>query len=114
MTFKQPKPIKPQFKDQFNDPCNELNNRYPISIKYNEDLVNRVCARYPLIDRYKVSLIIKTVFKSMRELLLLGYSLRFKGIFNIFRIYYHTRKEKGIISPSLRVKITTPPELKGK
>ena len=61
--MKKPKVVKPF---SFNGLSNQqvvdiLNNDNPINIKYNENLVDRVHARYPLIDKVKISIIIKLI-----------------------------------------------------
>ena len=58
-----------------------LNKEYPVKIEHNEDLVNRICARYPFISKMQVSIVVRAVFQSFRDLLVLGkvFSYCFRG-----------------------------------
>lgn len=89
-----------------------LNNDLPVNIKYNEDLVDRVHARYPLLDKTEVSIIIKAVFQSIRDLLVLGKILNFNTLFFDTKLHFFDHRRNGHILPSLKVKITTPPTLR--
>lgn len=90
----------------------QLNTNLPVSIKYNEDLVNRVYARYLLLNKSEVSIIIKAVFQGMRDLLILGKILNFNTLFFDMKLYFFGHRRNGHILPSLKVKISTPPSLR--
>ena len=112
--MKKPKRVKPF---NFNNLSHQqmvdlLNVELPVNIKYNEDLVNRVYARYPLIDKSSVSLIIKSVFQSFRDLLVLGKVLNFNNLFFDTKLHFFDYRKNGHILPSLKVKISTPPPLR--
>jgi hypothetical protein len=94
------------------DMVDQLNNDLPVNIKFNEDLVDRVHARYPLLDKTEVSIIIKAVFQSIRDLLVLGKILNFNTLFFDTKLYFFGHRRNGHILPSLKVKITTPPTLR--
>lgn len=112
--MKKPKTVVPfSFKDKTHQQMvDELNNKYPISLKYNEDLVNRVHDRYPLLDKSEVGIIIKAIFASFRDLLVLGKVLNFNGLFFDAKLHFFEYRHKGRILPSLRVRVTTPPKLR--
>jgi len=90
----------------------KLNDENPIDLKYNEDLVNRIHARYPLITKTQVSIIVKAVFKSFRDLLVLGDILNFNNLFFDTKLHFFDYRSNGHILPSLKVKISTPPPLR--
>jgi hypothetical protein len=90
----------------------ELNAEYPISLKHNEDLVNRVHAKYPLLDKSEVGIIIKAVFASFRDLLVLGKILNFNNLFFDTKLHFFGHRRDGHILPSLKVRISTPPKLR--
>lgn len=94
------------------DMVDHLNSTLPVNIKYNEDLVDRVHSRYPLLDKTEVSVIIKAVFQSIRDLLVLGKILNFNTLFFDTKLYFFDHRRNGRILPSLKVKITTPPTLR--
>lgn len=112
--MKKPKIVKPfYFKDLSNQQvCDLLNERYPVNIKYNESLVDRVYERYPLISKREVSIIIKSVFQSFRNLLILGKVLNFNNLFFDTKLHFFDYRKGDRILPSLKVKISTPPPLR--
>ena len=112
--MKKPKIVKPfSFKDLSHQQMVELiNEDLPLNIKYNESLVDRVHARYPLIDKTQTSVIIKTIFQSLRELLILGKVLNFNNLFFDAKLHFFDYRKGGHILPSLKVRISTPPKLR--
>lgn len=101
--------FRQQTKQQMVD---ELNTDYPISLRYNEDLVDRVYARYPLLPRSTIANIVKAVFASFRDLLVLGKVLNFNGLFFDTKLHFFHHRRGGRILPSLKVRISTPPHLR--
>lgn len=89
-----------------------LNKEIPINIKYNEDLVDRVHSRYPFISKIEVSLIVKSVFQSFRDLLVLGNILNFHNLFFDTKLYFFDYNYKGTNVPGVKLKLTTPPKLR--
>ena len=114
--MKKPKTVKLfYFKDKSHeDMVKLLNEEYPINIKYNEELVNRVYERYPLIDKSEVSLIIKYVFQSFRDFLFLGKVLNFNNLFFNTKLLFFAYQKNGVTFPALKVCISTPPPLRNK
>ena len=89
-----------------------LNRDLPVNVKFNEDLVDRIHARYPLLDKTEISIIVKSVFQSIRDLLVLGKVLNFNTLFFDTKLHFFDHRRDGHILPSLKVKITTPPPLR--
>jgi hypothetical protein len=113
MMKKQKTVIPFTFKDQTKQQMvDDLNSSYPISLRHNEDLVNRVFARYPLLDKSEVGIIIKAVFSSFRDLLVLGKVLNFNNLFFDAKLHFFEYCRGGHILPSLKVRISTPPKLR--
>ena len=112
--MKKPKVVKQfSFKGISNqDMVDLVNSSLPVNLKYNEDLVNRVNARYTVIDKTKVAIIIKAVFQSFRDLLILGKVLNFNKLFFDMKLHFFDYRRAGHILPSLKVKISTPPPLR--
>lgn len=90
----------------------KLNKELPINIRYNEELIDRIHARYPLLDKTKVSIIVRGIFQSLRDLLVLGKVLNFNNLFFDTKLLFFAHRRNGHILPSLKVKITTPPPLR--
>jgi len=111
--MKKPKVVKPFFfeiSDQ--EVVDVLNQEYPINMRYNEELINRIHSRYPLISKYEVSIIVKAVFSSFRDLMLLGKVLNFNNLFFDTKLLFFDSCRRGRILPSLKVHISTPPKLR--
>lgn len=101
------------FKDQSHQQVIDyLNIEYPISLKYNKDLVERVYQRYPLINKSEVGIIVKAIFSSFRDFLILGRVLNFNNLFFDTKLFFFQHRREGRILPSLKVHISTPPPLR--
>ena len=112
--MKKPKTVKPYyFKDLTHQQVLDLvNKELPINLKYNESLVNRVHSRYPFIDKTEVAIIIKAVFQSFRDLMILGNVLNFNNLFFNMKLHFFDHRRSARILPALKVKISTPPPLR--
>lgn len=112
--MKKPKSVKPfVFKDlSHQDVLDNLNKDYPVNIKYNEDLVNKIYLRYPFIKKSEVSIIVKIFFQSMRDLLILGKVLNLNNLFFNTKLLFFTHRRGSAILPALKVQISTPPPLR--
>ena len=112
--MKKPKTVKPFFFQDLDhqEMVDLVNSELPISLKHNEDLINRVHARYPLISKTEVSLIVKGIFQSLRDLLVLGKVLNFNNLFFDTKLHFFDYRRDGHILPSLKVKMSTPPPLR--
>lgn len=112
--MKKPKTVKPfSFVDLTHQQMVDLvNKENPISLKYNEDLIDRIHARYPLISKTQVSIVVKSIFQSIRDLLVLGKVLNFNNLFFDTKLHFFDYRKGGHILPSLKVKISTPPPLR--
>ena len=90
----------------------QLNTEHPVNLKYNEELVNRVYARYPLVDKSQVAIVVRSIFQSFRDLLVLGKVLNFNNLFFDTKLHFFDYRKGDAILPSLKVKISTPPPLR--
>jgi hypothetical protein len=112
--MKKPKTVKPFFfKDlSHKEILDQINNDYPVNLKHNEDLVSRIHARYPLINKTETSIIVTAVFQSFRDLMILGKVLNFNKLFFNTKLHFFDTHKGGHILPSLKVRISTPPPLR--
>ncbi len=112
--MKKQKIVKPfNFRNMTHQEMVDLiNQENPVNLKYNEELVNRVHARYPLISKAEVGTIVKVIFQSMRDLLILGKVLNFNNLFFDTKFHFFDYRWSGHILPALKVKISTPPPLR--
>jgi hypothetical protein len=113
--MKKPKVVKPFFFTISNQEVIDILDRdYPINMRYNEELINRIHSRYPLISKYEISIIVKAVFSSFRDLLILEKVLNFNNLFFDAKLLFFACCRRGHILPSLKVQISTPPKLRKK
>jgi hypothetical protein len=113
--MKKPKKVKSFFfKDMTHEEMSDLlNEELPIVIRYNEGLINRVHEKYPLISKYEISLIVRAVFESFRDFMVLGKVLNFNKLFFNTKLFFYLSKFDHK-TPNLTVQITTPPRLRAK
>lgn len=112
--MKKPKKVKEfYFKDiNHEDLLKEIDDQIPIKLKYNENLINRVCARYPYLSKTEVSIIVLNIFKGFRDMLVLGNIMNFHNLFFDTKLYFFDYLHKGRKLPAMKIKISTPPKLK--
>ena len=89
------------------DMMTRVNQKYPINLKHNEDLIDRVAARYPLLNKMEVALIIKNFFQAVRDLLILGKVLSFDEIFINAKLFVSKQFRGGEEVPNIKIKIQT-------
>ena len=89
-----------------------INIRFPINLKYNEDLLDRVHSRYPLIEKGLIAIIIQQTFQAWRDLLILGHIFDIQSVFLKARLFFNKHTRSGVIYPQLKVQIHTPSKLK--
>jgi hypothetical protein len=112
--MKKPKTVKPFFFKNIThqEMVDILNTEYPISLKHNEDLINRIHERYPLIEKHQISIIVKAIFQSLRDFLVLGKVLNFNNLFFDTKFHFFDYRKNGRILPALKVKMSTPPPMR--
>ena len=101
------KPVRPFFFQDLSrqEVADLLDQEYPISLKHNEDLVNRVHLRYPILKKSEIAVIIRQVFQGFRTFLILGKTLG--DFFGRARLVFSKHANMGTYYPSLKIKITT-------
>lgn len=88
-----------------------LDQEYPITLKHNEELVNRVAAQYPILKKNQISLIIREVFRCLREFLILGKTINLVHSFYDTKLLFFQTKAKTI-NPAVKIKISTSEEMR--
>ena len=96
-------------KEEFRD---QVNESFPIEIRQLEPIIDRIHHKYPLIDKTQISLIVRAVFESLRDFLILGYEINFNKLLTNMKLNFFTHVIDGKIRPALRVKLKTPPTLR--
>ncbi len=112
--MKKPKTVKEfSYKEiSHEDFADELNKTIPVNLKYNEDLVERIHARYPFISKTQISIILTGVFQTFRDSLVVGNILNFHNLFFNTKIHIFDFTKKGHKVPAMKIKMSTPPKLK--
>lgn len=90
----------------------DLDQECPISLKDLESLINRVHLRYPAIEKYKISLIIKAFFETLRDLMVEGKSVSINGLFGNMKLIYFIRNRQDKKVYHSKIKLSTPKSLK--
>lgn len=116
--MKKKKKIKSfYFQDLTHDQmANALNTEFPIDLRFNNDLVERVCKRYnvPGIEKSEIVVIIREAFQAIRDSLVLGKILNFNNLFFDFKLNVSEYNGNGIKVPIVKVYVTTPPSIRKK
>jgi nucleoid DNA-binding protein len=85
----------------------------PISLKNNENLINQIHERYPILSKTEISIIVKMVFSSLREMLILGKIINIRTILAYMRLSFNKvvfKNKKNQIN--VKVKLHTPDNLR--
>lgn len=90
----------------------QINDQYPISLKLCQDLVERVSARYPIISKAEVALVIKGFFQGIRKLLVMGYIINIIEIFYDFKLFFFIKNGIKKNETRMKVRVKTPKDLK--
>ena len=87
-----------------------INKRFPINLSLNQELIDRIASKYPIIPKHNIVSIITLFFQSIRECLILGKTLCIIGFLTDVRLHFLMPKRTKAIK--CIVKITTPPGLR--
>ena len=103
-----------RYKDKSHREVYEIiEKELPISMKNNEDLIDRVHERYPILSKTEISIIVKAVFSALREMLILGKIVNIRTILAYMRLAFNKTIFKIKKSQvSAKVKLHTPDELR--
>ena len=91
-----------------------VNERLPISLRYQKGLVERIHNLYPHLPKYKVAVIIQSFFEIVRDALLADKHITIKRIFGRMRLNFFLHDYKGITYPMVKVSLSTPKAIKFK
>jgi len=101
------------FKDLSKEELRDIiNTNHPINIRKLEPIINRIYIKYPLIDKSEIGLIVKAVFESLRDFLVMGYVINFNKFIFDMKLYFFTHVIGNKINPALRVKLKNPPKIR--
>ena len=108
MTLRKSKPATPlYFKEDLPIALSQMNGEIALNLRYLENLIERVQKRYPLLDKVSVSLIIREIFKVLREIYFSGETLIINNFIALkLRVFWRRGR------PNTQSIITTPADLK--
>lgn len=89
-----------------------LNNKLPINLGGLEKIINSVHARYPILSKTEISLIVKALFEELREQLVHGNTINLLNIGSGIRIHTYCKLYSTKLVGNVRVQVNTPPGLK--
>lgn len=91
----------------------DLFDKLPISLEEIQPLIDRIHARYPVISRYEVVIIIKSFFETIRHLMIIdGSTLSINSLWANFFLNVYPRSGWGKSWIEFRVKLTTPRDIR--
>ena len=91
---------------------NQLNINHPIKLKHIEDIINIVHQQYPLIEKNYVIFIVKYFFESIRELLVLGHSIKINNFLIGMKLVIYNKWIKKSYYLAIKTKLKTPRNIK--
>ena len=83
----------------FDEIISDINKQYPIKLNNGEDLIERIHARYPLVSKTEIAVIINATFESIREFLIRGEIVSINGLFNNLIIKITKPKKYVLVRP---------------
>ena len=86
----------------------EIQERFPVSIKFIQNILTRIHEQYPLADRTTIAVVVKAFFELLRQSLIEGKVITLEGYFTKFQLGVSYRQLNGRSQPRLRVKMNTP------
>lgn len=92
-------PTSPDFHFQFMDRFAMsalVAGKLPISLANLGSLIDRVYARYPLVEKHMVVNVIKEAFEVIRERLIVGETVHLDGIVESIRLYFNRAKGNSV------------------
>ena len=89
----------------------ELDEKFPVKVTHNKDLISRVSERYPSLPSFKVALIVKEFFKVMRTNMLSNNIINLDKLFLGVR-YHFTNFASSSAKPDIKVKGSMPLRLR--
>lgn len=98
------------FKNEDVDKC--INRELPLSLKDIEFLIDKIHLQYPALDKTEISIIIKSVFETLRLFLINGNVLNLNKFLFDTKLFFYQRKIKGKETPHVKIKTKTPNILK--
>lgn len=84
----------------------------PINIREHINIIDKIHEKYPLLSKSEISIIVKYSLETFRELLLFGNIINFNKLFFDMKLHIFKQIHNGVIFPSLKVKVSTPPRIK--
>lgn len=90
----------------------QLDKELPIILAKIEPIIDRVCKRYPSLNKIQITIIIKSFFERIRFLLVKGDTLSINNFVGRLKLisFYRNRHGKDIIN--IKAKLSTPKALK--
>lgn len=90
----------------------EMNRELPIKINKMRHLIDRIHEKYPLIDRNKIGIIVKTAFIVLRNCLVAGYLVEFSSLVNMIGLHFFINTIGGGFWPAVKIRMSAPKKMK--
>lgn len=79
-----------------------LNGKYPISLKYIEDIIERIHKRAPQLTKSQIAIIVKAFFNIIRYSLVVGKGISISGLFNHLHLIRFKRENYYVIKTKFK------------
>jgi hypothetical protein len=108
VSFKKRKPFV--FRDKTNKEVSDLiNEKYPISIRHIERIINSIHIKYPIASKTEISIVVKTFFEIIRENIILCNFISLFPIINNLRLTFFKKSNGYIVT---KIKAITAKEMR--
>ena len=89
-----------------------VNKELPINLNYNEDIINRIYDKYPLVNKKTIILVVNFTFIALRNFLIIGKVINFFNLFLNLKLYFFLNNWRKQSVVKIKAKIKTPKALR--
>lgn len=90
----------------------DINTNLPISLENIQPIIDRIHLKYPVVNKYEITLVVKSFFECIREILIAGDTISINSFFSKMHLISFYKMRKNKISKVVKVKLTTPRKFK--
>lgn len=86
-----------------------INSKHPIKLNKISYFADKIHERYPIATKTEIVMVLKEVFETIREMLVLGYVINFNKLFFDTKLYFFASSQG---KAAAKIQAKTPPTLK--
>ena len=92
---------------ELNQLIEDINVNYPIKLKHIEDVINKIHNEYPFIEKNIIIIIVKYFFESLREVLILGHTIKINNYLTNMKLNIYNKFIKKSYYLAIKTKLKT-------